>query len=58
MNFGNIIGELAKWAPVIERLKNLFGDPAKALARVDEWEAKERAKNDARLAKARDRDDT
>jgi hypothetical protein len=58
MNFGNIIGELVRWAPVIERLTKLFGDPEKALKGVAEWEAKKRAENDARLDKARrDRDD-
>jgi hypothetical protein len=54
MNFGNIIGELVKWAPVIERLTALFGDPEKALKGVAEWEAK----TDEMLKRRRERDDS
>jgi hypothetical protein len=59
MNIGKIIGELVKWAPVLDLLKGMFGDPEKALDGVREWEMKKRAENDARLDKLRrERDDS
>lgn len=57
MNFVKVMGELLKWAPVLEMLKGMFGDPDKALEGVRDWELRKRAENDARLDRLRDRDD-
>lgn len=57
MNFVKVMGELLKWAPVLEMLKGMFGDPDKALEGVRAWELRKRAENDARLDRLRDRDD-
>ncbi len=58
MNFAKMIGEVQRWAPVIEALRGMFGDPDVALEAIRAWELSQRAKNDARLERLKERDES
>jgi hypothetical protein len=58
MNFVKVLGEIMKWAPLLEALRGMFGDPDEALKKIRAWELAERAKTDEMLKRRRERDDS
>jgi hypothetical protein len=51
MDLSKILSEALKWAPVIEIVSGMFGDPDEALREIRQWELSKRRANDERLDK-------